>query len=184
MGEAAVAEAAVAKAVAEAAVAETAAVAAAVAEAGPRLLDGGILALDPRARAGAPELVIAPGEDVRAHGGLGNLAVIGVAFPRFRDGRGYSSARILRERGFAGDVRAVGDVTLDQLLFLKRAGFSSVAPERPIDPAAAAVALARFPAFYQGGADGSVPAFALRHGTGSGRGPAGRNGTGHDGAAG
>lgn len=164
---------------AEAAVAD-----AAVAEAGPRLLEGGVLALDARARGGEPEILIAPGEDVRAHGGLGNLAVIGVAFPRFRDGRGYSSASILREGGFAGDVRAVGDVTVDQLIFLKRAGFSSVAPERPIDPAAAAVALARYPAFYQGGADGSVPAFALRHGTEAGGGPGRRNGAGHGGTAG
>ncbi|WP_448580061.1 DUF934 domain-containing protein [Thermaurantiacus sp.] len=121
-----------------------------------------ILALDGRMRPGNPELLLAPEEDVRAHAGLHNLAIIGVAFPRFRDGRGYSTARILRETGFQGDVRAVGDVTLDQLLFLKRAGFSSVAPDRPIDPERAKLALARFPAAYQRGADSARVAFELR----------------------
>ncbi|WP_448582296.1 DUF934 domain-containing protein [Thermaurantiacus sp.] len=128
------------------------------------LLDAGVLALDARARAGAPELLIAPGEDVRAQAGLGNLGIIGIVFPRFRDGRGYSSARILREMGFAGDVRAVGDVTVDQLIFLARAGFSSVAPERPIPREAAEVALARWTFFYQRAADGRPAAFDVRHG--------------------
>jgi uncharacterized protein (DUF934 family) len=132
------------------------------------LLHGGVLALDARARDGVPELMVAPDEDVRAHGGLGNLGIIGIAFPRFREGRGYSSARILRETGFAGDVRAVGDLTVDQLLFLKRAGFSSVAPDRPIEPAAADAALARWAFFYQRGADGNAAAFDLRHGNAEG----------------
>jgi uncharacterized protein (DUF934 family) len=123
-----------------------------------------VLVLDPRARVGEPEIIVAPGEDVRGHAGLGNLGVIGIAFPKFREGRGYSSARILREMGFAGDVRAVGDVTLDQLVFLKRAGFSSVAPERAIDPAAAAAALARFPFHYQRWVEGGPAAFELTRG--------------------
>lgn len=127
-----------------------------------------VLVLDARARDGAPELMVEPGEDVRAHAGLHNLGIIGVSFPRFREGRGYSSARILREMGFGGDLRAVGDVTVDQLVFLKRAGFSSVAPDRPIDAGAAAAALARFAVFYQRGADGSRAAFELRHGNAQG----------------
>ncbi|MFQ3595419.1 MAG: DUF934 domain-containing protein [Sphingomonadaceae bacterium] len=129
-----------------------------------------VLALDSRARkACAPELMVEPQEDVRAHGGLGNLGVIGVVFPKFREGRGYSSARILREMGFEGDVRAVGDVTVDQLVFLKRAGFSSVAPDRAIDRQEADRALARWRFFYQRGADGSVPAFVLRQHVGRGQ---------------
>lgn len=124
-----------------------------------------LLVLDPeRARSGEPGLVVVPGDDVRAIDDPGAHAVIGIAFPKLREGRGYSSARILRERGFAGDLRAVGDLTLDQLLFLKRAGFSSVAPDRPIDPQLAKAALARFPAVYQRAADSAVPAFELRHG--------------------
>lgn len=110
-----------------------------------------------------PDLVLQPEEDVRTHANLSNHQVIAIAFPKWRDGRGYSSARILREQGFAGDIRAVGDLTLDQLVFLKRSGFSSLVAERPIDPAQAAAALARFPFVYQRAADASRPAWALRH---------------------
>ncbi|WP_448585661.1 DUF934 domain-containing protein [Thermaurantiacus sp.] len=124
----------------------------------------GVLALDGRARDGAPQRMVAPGEDVRGLRDLDDVAVVGVMFPTFRDGRGYSAARILREEGYKGDVRAVGDVTIDQLVFLKRAGFSSVAPERPIDPREAERTLSRWRFFYQRGADGSPPAFALRDG--------------------
>ncbi len=122
-----------------------------------------LLALDARATDAEPQLVIAPGEDVRNHAGLGNLSVVAVAFPKFRDGRGYSTARILREAGFAGDVRAIGDVTIDQLVFLKRSGFSSVLPDKPISADAAATTLARFPAAYQRAADDATPAWKLRH---------------------
>ena len=127
-----------------------------------------LLALDGRARIDlSPHLLIEPGEDVRDHAGLGNHPVIGVNFPRFRDGRGYSTARILREAGFAGDVRAIGDVTIDQMVFLNRTGFSSVQPANAIAPAAVAAALARFPAVYQRGADAGQPLWARRHATGA-----------------
>jgi uncharacterized protein (DUF934 family) len=131
------------------------------------LLDQGILALDSRAVASAPEAMVAPGDDVRSSEVFrpgDNRRVIAIRFPKFGDGRGYSSAAILRESGFTGDLRAVGDVTLDQLLFLKRVGFSSVQPDRPVDPAMAEAALARFPFVYQPAADGRVPAWKLRHG--------------------
>lgn len=121
-------------------------------------------AIDARALAGAePDVVLGPDEDVRSHGGLGNHRVIGLSFPKWRDGRAYSSARILREMGFAGDIRAVGDLTVDQLVYLKRSGFSSLASERAVDPAVAAAALARFPYVYQKASDGQAPAWALRH---------------------
>ena len=58
-----------------------------------------------------------PDEDARAlipH--LDRLALIEVAFPKFRDGRGYSSARILREAGYVGELRAQGDVLVDQIV--------------------------------------------------------------------
>lgn len=123
-----------------------------------------IFQIDDRAAIVAePDAVLGPDEDVRAHGGLGNHRVIGLSFPKWRDGRAYSSARILREQGFAGDIRAIGDLTVDQLVYLARAGFSSVAPERPIDPAVAKAALARFPFVYQRGTDSAQPAWAIRH---------------------
>ena len=125
-----------------------------------------LFAIDERALLAAePDLVLAPDEDVRAHADLGNHKVIGLAFPKWRDGRGYSAARILREQGFAGDIRAIGDLTVDQLIALKRSGFSSLAPDRPVNPEVAARTLARFPFVYQKGADTARPAWALRHGT-------------------
>ena len=124
-----------------------------------------LFVLDDRARPGAePDVILTPEEDVRAHAGLGNHGVIGLAFPKWRDGRAYSSARILREQGFQGDIRAIGDLTVDQLVYLKRAGFSSLAPERTGDPEVAARALARFPFVYQRATDDTQPAWALRHG--------------------
>ncbi len=54
------------------------------------------------------------------------LPVIAVDFPQFSDGRGYSTARLLRERhGYRGELRAVGDVLRDQLFYLKQAGFDA-----------------------------------------------------------
>lgn len=123
-----------------------------------------LFTIDDRAAVGSePDVVLGPDEDVRAHTGLGNHRVIGLSFPKWRDGRAYSSARILREQGFAGDIRAIGDLTVDQLVFLARAGFSSLAPERAIDPAVAKAALARFPFVYQRGTDAAQPAWAIRH---------------------
>ena len=95
---------------------------------------------------------------------LGRLRLIEVAFAKYRDGRGYSSARILREAGYNGELRAAGDVLLDQIVFLRRVGFDSFAPAQALDPVAVEAALARFPFVYQKAADDAVPVWALRHG--------------------
>ena len=108
---------------------------------------------------------IEAGDDARAlipH--LGQLALVEVGFPSFRDGRGYSAARILREAGYAGELRAQGDVLVDQLLYLRRCGFDSFAPETEIDAATAKTALSRYGNFYQKAADAAVPVWKLRHG--------------------
>lgn len=105
-----------------------------------------------------------PHEDARAlipH--LGQLSLIEVSFPKFRDGRGYSSARILREAGYTGTLRAVGDILVDQLLFLRRAGFDSESPNQPLNPQVAAATLARYPHVYQKATDPTPPAWAIRH---------------------
>ena len=90
---------------------------------------------------------------------LGHLALVALAFPKFRDGRAYSQARQLRERyGFAGELRATGDVLRDQFLFLLRAGFDSLEVKKPADAAAFAQVIKRFSVFYQPSADGRLPA--------------------------
>ncbi|MBO9376477.1 DUF934 domain-containing protein [Sphingomonas histidinilytica] len=113
----------------------------------------------------ATSVRIEAGEDVRRLVPvLDRLRLVEIDFPRFRDGRGYSSARILREAGYTGEIKAVGDVLLDQLLFMRRCGFDSFAPDHPIDPAAAERAMSIFPAVYQQAADGLTPVWAKRHG--------------------
>ncbi|MBX9796187.1 DUF934 domain-containing protein [Sphingomonas sp.] len=108
---------------------------------------------------------IEAGDDARALlPRLEQLALVEVSFPSFRDGRGYSTARILREAGYAGELRAAGDVLVDQIAFMRRCGFDSFAPEKPVDPAVLDAALARYPAVYQAAADGAVPVWRLRHG--------------------
>ncbi len=95
---------------------------------------------------------------------LAQLKLIEVAFPNFRDGRGYSSARILREAGYVGELRAQGDVLVDQIAFMRRCGFDSFAPEAPVDEAVLTVALDRFRDVYQIAADDAVPVWKRRHG--------------------
>jgi uncharacterized protein (DUF934 family) len=105
------------------------------------------------------------GEDARAllpH--LDRLALIEIAFPTFRDGRGYSAARILREAGYTGELRAAGDVLIDQVSHMRRCGFDALASDKPLDPDAVNAAIARYDHVYQKAADGRQPVWALRHG--------------------
>ena len=95
---------------------------------------------------------------------LDRLTLIEVAFPKFRDGRGYSSARILREAGYTGELRAQGDVLVDQIAFMRRCGFDSFAPEGSLNPDAVERALSTYDQFYQKAADEAVPVWKLRHG--------------------
>jgi len=105
------------------------------------------------------------GDDVRRLGpALDRLKLVEVDFPRFRDGRGYSSARILREMGYQGELKAVGDVLVDQLLFMRRCGFDSFGPDHAIDLDVAKRALTEYDFVYQQAADGRVPVWKLRHG--------------------
>ena len=108
---------------------------------------------------------IEPGDDARAlipH--LDRIALVEVNFPVFGDGRGYSSARVLREAGYTGELRAVGDVLIDQLAYMRRCGFDAFAPDVPLDPADAEAAFARWDNVYQHAADRRRPIPDLRHG--------------------
>ena len=109
---------------------------------------------------------IEPGDEARdllPH--LDRIRLVEVNFPVFGDGRGYSSARILREAGYTGELRAVGQVLVDQIAYMRRCGFDSYAPDLPLDPADAEAAFGRYANVYQPTTDGRAPIWALRHGT-------------------
>jgi uncharacterized protein (DUF934 family) len=94
---------------------------------------------------------------------LGHLALIALVFPKFKDGRAYSQARLLRETyGFGGMLRATGDVLRDQFHFLVRAGFNSFEVKKDADARVFADVLKRYSVYYQGGADGRPPALRRR----------------------
>ena len=94
---------------------------------------------------------------------LGRVKLVEIDFPRFRDGRGFSSARILREAGYTGEIRATGDVLVDLVFFMRRCGFDSFEPDVPLNPADVEATLHRYPEVYQGAADAGVPIWAKRH---------------------
>ena len=107
---------------------------------------------------------IEPGDDAReliAH--LDRIQLVEVNFPAFGDGRGYSSARILREAGYEGELRAVGDVLVDQVAYMRRCGFDAFEPDQPLDKADVEAALDRWPEVYQQAADARVPIWNKRH---------------------
>ena len=96
---------------------------------------------------------------------LPRIAVVALEFPKFRDGRAYSNARILRERyGFRGELRAVGDVLREQAHFMLRCGFDAFEPADGSGAQQWQAATQRFRNVYQRAADERVPAFAEREG--------------------
>lgn len=111
--------------------------------------------------AGARGAWLSPADDPAAlapH--LSSLPLIAVEFPVFSDGRGYSTASLLRRRyAYDGDLRAIGDVLIDQLFFLRRVGFSSFVLRADQDRARAVLAISTFSEVYQGAADQPLPAF-------------------------
>ncbi|MDI4663913.1 DUF934 domain-containing protein [Xanthobacter autotrophicus] len=81
---------------------------------------------------------------------LSRLSLITLTFPKFRDGRAYSQARLLRERyGYKGELRAVGNVLRDQVLLMVRAGFDAFALEKAADAEVFGKAVATYSVFYQ-----------------------------------
>ena len=86
---------------------------------------------------------------------------IDLHFPKFTDGRAYSQAFLLRRRlGFQGEIRATGDVLIDQLVSMARTGFDVAVLRDGLDASAAQRQFDRFPAFYQGSAIDTQPLFA------------------------
>jgi uncharacterized protein (DUF934 family) len=92
---------------------------------------------------------------------LDGVERIDLQFPKFTDGRAYSQAFLLRRRlGFQGELRATGDVLIDQLVQMQRSGFDSAVLRADQDTAAAKMQFSRFASFYQGDARTIAPLFA------------------------
>ena len=90
---------------------------------------------------------------------LGRFGLVALSFPKFGDGRAFSKARLLRLRhGFKGELRAVGDVFKDQLLFMARCGFDSFELKDGHDAQGALAAFGELSVAYQpaAGAAGTV----------------------------
>lgn len=86
--------------------------------------------------------------------------LIAIDFPVFTDGRGYSSAYLLRTRyDYQGELRAVGDVLRDQMFYMQRVGFNAFAVRADCDIKEALKSLKDFSETYQGSADDPIPHF-------------------------
>ncbi|MEI6302737.1 MAG: DUF934 domain-containing protein [Betaproteobacteria bacterium] len=91
------------------------------------------------------------------------LPLIAVHFPAFTDGRGYSSARLLRERyGYGGELRAIGDVLRDNVFYLSRVGFDAIALREGEDAKEALSAFKDFTEAYQISVERPQPLFRRR----------------------
>ncbi len=91
---------------------------------------------------------------------LDGVSTIELHFPKFTDGRAYSQARILRRRGYTGELRASGDVLVDQLVQMQRCGFSSAVLRADQSLRTAQDQLQRALPAYQGDARQPQPHFA------------------------
>ena len=98
-----------------------------------------------------------------AAGRLAGATRVEVNFPKYGDGRGYSIARLLRERhGYRGELRAVGVVAIDLLYYMEQSGFDAFELRDGDDPEAALAAFDAFSEGYQGSAARPIPLFRRR----------------------
>ena len=96
-----------------------------------------------------------------AEGALQGVTCIELNFPKFTDGRAFSQVVLLRRRlGFTGELRATGDVLIDQLLLMQRSGFTSAVLAAGVNAEAAPRQFVVFDEFYQGDAQQPRPHFA------------------------
>ena len=94
---------------------------------------------------------------------IGSTARIEVNFPKFGDGRGFSIARLLRERhGYKGELRAVGEVARDHLYYMEQCGFDAFLLRDGEDVEEALAAFDDFSEAYQATAAQPVPLFRRR----------------------
>ncbi|MBL4612167.1 MAG: DUF934 domain-containing protein [Emcibacter sp.] len=102
-----------------------------------------------------------PGDSVKdIEGDLDKFELIAINFPTFNDGRGYSMAKLLRDRfGFKKELRAVGDVMRDQIFYLQRCGFNAYEVKAGRDINDAVKAFEDFTVKYQVSSDEDVPLY-------------------------
>jgi uncharacterized protein (DUF934 family) len=92
---------------------------------------------------------------------LDGVERIDLNFPKFTDGRAFSQAFLLRRRlGFKGEIRATGDVLIDQLVQMQRSGFDVAVLREDQNLDFAQAQFDRYKAFYQGDAVAVQPHFA------------------------
>ncbi|MEO0712623.1 MAG: DUF934 domain-containing protein [Pseudomonadota bacterium] len=93
---------------------------------------------------------------------LDRLTLVEISFPKYTDGRGFSQAQLLRRRfRYAGELRAVGDVLRDQILYMNRSGFDAYLTSRAALPSVVE-ALGDLSAVYQPAADDRTPVYKAR----------------------
>jgi uncharacterized protein (DUF934 family) len=116
------------------------------------------------ARGGRVGVLLQPNDDPSwLAGDVARIALIAVHFPAFTDGRGYSTARLLRERhGYRGELRAVGDIQRDQLFHLHRVGFDAFELKDGADLNDALTAFDDFSESYQAAVHPPSPLFRRR----------------------
>ncbi len=94
---------------------------------------------------------------------LDRLSMIEVAFLKFRDGRGFSTGSILREAGYTGELRAAGDILVDQIQALRRCGFDAILCDAEVDREVLDKLTALYTNVYQKTVDGRSPVWARRN---------------------
>lgn len=113
---------------------------------------------------GEPAVLLGMADDPAALAArLERLSTVVIEFPQFTDGRGYSIARLLRERyGFKGEIRATGEVLRDNLFYLSRCGFDSFVPSDQTKVEEALDGLSDFSDGYQTSVERPLPLFRRR----------------------
>lgn len=89
------------------------------------------------------------------------LSMIAIEFDTFTDGRGFSMARMLRRQGYAGEIRAVGDVAMDRIDFMQRVGFNAFELRDDQDALQALQKIGEVSVHFQPSADGKGPAYMV-----------------------
>lgn len=114
-----------------------------------------------KGRNGGIGVRLGPADDVGAVADdLDRFSVVALTFETFKDGRAYSQARMLRQRhGYAGELRATGDVLRDQLYYMERCGFDAFELADNKDPDDALRAFSEFSITYQAAADETRPIY-------------------------